>query len=170
MRPHTETLLDACAACTTVLRRELRCNRQDRNSVYPAIVGDPGDELAPGGIADGLGKVMIFGHVADGKFLVGNHVARQDERACLFPGEVFTLPLHFQMRLSQFLLCLVPVFRLLGTFVLFSVESLESRFGFSQVSGVRNSLSFGVRRVGMQAHINTDLLPSRHMLYLSRRL
>ena len=65
--------------------------------MYRSIVVDPTEECAPGGITDGLGKVMVLDHVLDGKFFIDNHIARRDKRACLFAGKVFTLSTDFQV-------------------------------------------------------------------------
>ncbi len=49
-------------------------------------------------IMNTLGEMMVFDHIAYLKLLIGNQIVRGDERACLFAGKVFTLPLHFQIR------------------------------------------------------------------------
>ena len=53
--------------------------------------------------------MMVLGHIADLKMLIGNQVARRDERACLFPGKVFTLPLYLQMRFGKLLMGFLAV-------------------------------------------------------------
>ena len=60
--------------------------------------------------------MMVLDQVANLKMLIGNQVARRDERACLFPGKVFTLPLDLQMRFGKLLtgLLAVPAFLLLA--------------------------------------------------------
>jgi hypothetical protein len=65
------------------------------------MVEHPQQKLSPGRIGDALGEAMIADHVTDLKPFIGQQVVRRDERARLFAGEFFALPLYLQMRTGQ---------------------------------------------------------------------
>ena len=99
----TQGLFDPGATFTTILAREMRRNRYDRNIVDRAIVLDPPEKATPRGITDGLGQVVVLDQIGDLEILVGNQVVRRDKRVCRFPSKIFTLPTDLEIRLAEFL-------------------------------------------------------------------
>ncbi len=100
MRSDGKAFLDACATGATILTGECRLNRYDRDSMNLSVVGEPGQEPAPGNIADALGQFVVLDKVTYLKMFIGNQIVRCDQRACRLASKVFTLPLHFQIRFS----------------------------------------------------------------------
>ena len=77
-----------------------------------------------------LCQFAVANHVADLKVLIGNQVARQDQRVCLLAGKISALPLDFQMLLGQGF----SGFFSIGRFLLFARKaSLEPFEFFSQL-------------------------------------
>src|SRR5690349_10556427 len=62
---HAQSLFDERATSTTLLTRVVGSNFDHWDSVQRSIIVDPGQEAAPGCIADTLGKVVIAYHVGD---------------------------------------------------------------------------------------------------------
>jgi hypothetical protein len=61
--------------------------------VHHAVGFDPGEELPPPSVVNGLGEVAILDQVADLEVFKGNQIARCDQRVRLLAGEIFALPL-----------------------------------------------------------------------------
>ena len=106
---HGEAFLDTCATGATILTREGWLNRDDGDSMYLSIVGEPREETSPRGVTDGLGQLVVLHEVGDLQVLVGNQVVRRDQRVCRFPGKIFTLPTNFEIRLCQSLSGFLPI-------------------------------------------------------------
>src|SRR5260370_28533913 len=119
---------------------------------------------------DRFGKLAISDHVLNLKVFVGNQVVRRDKRVCLLSGKILTLPLDFQMLLSQLLASFLSVRRFLLLTRKSSLESFESRLCFSVVSGVLNCSAFRVSEIGFEPDINAQLLPRYHMLDFALRI
>ena len=170
VRTHTQSLLHERTTGTTVLTGVLWGNRSDRNVMQHAIVLDPEQEPAPSSIVNGLSEVMVLDHVTYFQVFVGNQIARADKRVCRLPGKIFTLPTDLQMRLSQVLSGLFPVFRSLVLAGDVPLQALESFFRLAVVTGVLDGVTLGVSIVGFQAHVDPDLLPAREVLYLAAGL
>src|SRR6266704_499626 len=96
-----ERFLDTLSTARAILTGVGWGHGDDWHIVHDTISFDPSEELAPGRIMDTLGKLMVLDQVADLKEFVGNQVVRRDERVRRFTSEIFTLPLHFQIRFSQ---------------------------------------------------------------------
>ena len=124
------------------------------------IILEPAQEETPSGVMDAFGEMPVPDHIVYLKLLIGNQIARCDERVRLLAGEIFTLPLHFQIRFRQLLAGTLAVLALLLFTGELSVESLEFLFRFPMVPRVLESVSLRVGREGFQAHINADLPPS----------
>src|SRR6266851_3885564 len=105
--------------------------------------------------------------VADGKVLIGNQVARRDQRVCLFAGKIFTLPLHFQMLFGQSLSGLLSIGRFLLCTRETASQSLEFLLSFAIMARVGYGVSFGVGQETLKTNINTNLFPGWNMLNLA---
>ncbi len=112
MGPGREGFLDALSTARTVLTGVLWRNGDHLYSMHHAVGLHPVEELPPCCVMDTLGKLMILDQVADLKLFIGNQVVRRDKRVRCFPSEIFTLPLHFQVRFSQVLSGLLAVLAL----------------------------------------------------------
>ena len=75
----------------------MRLDRQDRNRVQSPVVRHPPEKRSPTGIGDRFGKVPVPDQVAYLQVFEGNQIARCDERVRRLAGEIFTLPLDFQI-------------------------------------------------------------------------
>jgi hypothetical protein len=106
---------------------------------------------------DRFGQFAVADHVADLKVFIGNQVVRRDQRVCLFPGKIFTLPLHFQMLLCQLLPGFLSVRRFLDFLGESSPQTLELLFRFPVVSGIVYGVTFGVGQEALETNINTEL-------------
>jgi len=56
------------------------------------VSGKPLQEDPQPAIMNALCQFAVADHIADLKVLIGNQVARRDQRVCLFAGKIFTLP------------------------------------------------------------------------------
>ena len=127
MCPGGERFLDTLSTTRAILAGVLRWHGDDWHIVHDAISFDPVQELAPCGVMDALGKLVVLDHIADLKMLVGNQVVRRDKRVRCFASEIFTLPLHFQIGFSQALSGLLTVLTLLLFARDLPMETLEFR-------------------------------------------
>src|SRR6266702_6338842 len=150
VRTYTQSLLHERTTGTTVLTRVLWGNRSDRNVMQHAIVLDPEQEPAPTSIVNGLGEVMVLDHITYFQVFVGNQIARGDKRVCRLPGKIFTLPTDLQMRLSQMLSGLFPVFRSLVLAGDLPLQALKSFFRLAVVAGVLDGVTLRVRIIGFK--------------------
>src|SRR5205823_3059570 len=92
--------------------------------MHHAVGADPGEELSPPSVVNGFGEMPILDQIADLEVFKGNQIARCDERVRLLSGEIFALPLHLQMRLSELLAGLVAI---LAPFFLAGKVALQAR-------------------------------------------
>src|SRR5437773_12563820 len=104
--------------------------------MHGSIGVHPPQELSPSGVMNALGQMRVLAHVAYLKGFIGNQIVRGDERACRFPGKVFTLPLDFQIRFSELLSGFLAVAALLLFAGVVSMQPLEFLFGLAIVSRV----------------------------------
>src|SRR5260370_33663389 len=95
MRPYTERLVDSLPTSRTLLRGEVWGHGYHRHLMHIPIVVHPPEEPSPRRIMDGLRKAMVLDQVRNLKVLIGNQIARCDERACLLTSKIFTLPIDF---------------------------------------------------------------------------
>ncbi len=131
MCPGGERFLDALPTARAVLARILWWDGDDGHIMHDAIGFDPVQKLAPCGIMDALGKLVVLDQVADLKVFIGNQVVRRDKRVRCFTSEIFTLPLHFQIGFSQALSGLLAVLALLVFARDAPMETFELRFGLA---------------------------------------
>src|SRR5215469_5485116 len=107
-----------------------------------------------------LRQFAVADQVRNLKVLIGNQVARRDQRVCLFAGKIFTLPRNFQMLLGQSL----PGLFSIGGLLLFSRETatqpLQFLLSFTVVPWVVNGVSFGVGQKALESNIYTQLRAS----------
>ena len=99
--PNTEAFLDDRATVGAFLTGIVRCNCNDFDSMQEAIAGNPLQEYAPASVMNAFREFAVTDHIADLKVLIGNQVARRDQRVCLLSGKIFTLPLDLQMLLGE---------------------------------------------------------------------
>ncbi len=167
MRPGGKRFLDTLPTARTVLARILWWDGDDWHIVHDAIGLHEREELTPCRIMNTLGKFLVLDQVADLKVFVGNQVVRRDERVRRFPGEIFTLPLDFQIGFGQ------TLSRLLAVLALFlftrdaPMETFEFRLACSVVTWVLNGLTVGVRVEDFQTPIDADHTSSLDMLDLA---
>ena len=131
--------------------------------MHHAVGFDPGEELAPPSIVIGLGEVAILDQVADLRVFKGNQIARGDKRVRLLAGEIFTLPLHLQMRFGQLFPGFVTVRGSLFLAGKLPMQFLELLFSEAHVVGVLHCVAVRRGREGFQAHIDAGLFAGRHM-------
>ncbi len=112
---HAQSLFDERATSTAILAGVVGCNFEHRNSMQRSVVLHPSQETAPGCITDRFCEVVIAHKVGDLQVFKGDQVVRRDKRIRLFAGEIFTLPLDFEMCFCQSLAGFLAV---LGTFLL----------------------------------------------------
>ncbi len=103
MRARTERLAHPFPTARAILTGVLWGNCYHVDAMHCCIVVHPSQELPPGRVVNTFGECAVLHHVGYLKVFIGNQIARRDERACLFAGKVFTLPLHFQIRFCQVL-------------------------------------------------------------------
>ena len=151
-----EGLLDTLSTFRTILARVLWWDGDDWHIMHDAIGFDPGEELSPCGIMDALGQFVVLDQVANLQVFVGNQVVRRDERVRRFAGEIFTLPLHFQIGFRQ---ALFGLFAILALFLFarhLPVETLELRLGLAVVALVLYRVPIGIGVEDLQAHIDAN--------------
>jgi len=140
MCTNTQRLFDDRATVGAFLTGIVRWDCNDRSVMQEAVSGKPLQEDPPASVMDRFGKLAVADHVTDLKVLIGNQVARRDERVCLFASKIFTLPLYLQMLLGQSFLCFFSI----GRCLLFARETapqpLEPLFSFAVVSWVINGI------------------------------
>jgi len=103
MRARAERLAHPLPTARAILTGVLWGNGYHWDAMHGCIVVHPSEELPPGRVVNTFGEGAVLHHVGYLKMFIGNQVVRADERACLFAGKVFTLPLHFQIRFCQVL-------------------------------------------------------------------
>ncbi len=103
MRPFTQAFLDELSTPATLLTCPVGGHGDNGNRLDGSIIRDPVEEAPPRRIADGLCQRVILNHIGDLKVFKGNQVVRRDQRVCRFAGKIFTLPLHLEIRLAEFL-------------------------------------------------------------------
>ena len=164
MRPNAERLVNNRVAIGTFLAGVVRWHGDDGDSMQEPIAGKPLQEDPPSGIMDGFSKLAVTDHVLDLKVFIGNQVARRDERVCLLSGKIFTLPLNFQMLLSQSFSGFLPISRFLLLLGKSSLETFQSRLRTACVPGVGDGVSLRVGQEALEPDINPKLFPRWDML------
>src|SRR5438876_503851 len=101
VRTNTQRLLHDGGANGAFLTAIVRWHGDDRDIMQEAVTGKPLQEDSPTSVMNALRQFAVADHVGYLKVLIGNQVARRDQRVCLFAGKIFTLPLHFQMLFGQ---------------------------------------------------------------------
>jgi len=134
------------------------------------VVVEPPKEPTPRCIADALCQLPILDEVADLQVFVGNQIVRFDERACRLSGKVFTLPVYFQISISQRFPAPLALSALLFLAGKPSMQLLQPLLCFSQMTGVLNGVAFRVREKCFQAHIYPGVFASRNMFSASLSL
>ena len=127
----------------------------------------PAQELSPGGIMDTLGKLVIPDHVAYLKVFIDNQVVRRDQRVRRFAGEIFTLPLHFQITFCQGLSGFLAVLAPLGLARNKAMQAVEMLFGLPIMPGVVYGVAIGIRVEAFESHINPDHAARRQVCNLA---
>src|SRR6185312_16074753 len=97
MRSYGEGLLDPCPTRRAVLGSPVRLYSNDRDSMQSPVVLHPPEKVPPTGVGYGFGKMPVSDHIAYLEVLIGNQIARCDERVRRLTSEIFTLPLDFQI-------------------------------------------------------------------------
>ena len=100
VRSDGEGLLDPCPTRGAVLGSSLRLDGDDWDSMQPPVVLHPPEKSPPPGIGYRFGKMPVPDHIAYLEVFIGNQIARCDERVRRLTGEIFTLPLYFQIPLG----------------------------------------------------------------------
>jgi hypothetical protein len=167
MGPHTQTFLDLRATARAVLTGEMWRYCYDRDVMHGSIRFHPGQEIAPTGIMDALGEMLILDEVAYLEVFKGNQIARGDERVRRLAGEIFTLPLNLEGRFCQPLPGLLTVGRAFLFARDLTVQTLQAFLGLAVIPGVLYTLPLGISVVDTQAHINTEVLAGGNVLHLT---
>jgi|GEM_PF-812811 len=159
-----ERLLHDGATLAAFLTGVVGRHSDDGDIMQEPIAGKPLQKYPPSGVMNALCQFAVADHIADLKVLIGNQVARRDQRVCLLSGKIFALPLHFQMLLGQ---CFAG-FLSIGRFLLFarkpSLEPPQLLFSFAVVPRVVYRVSLGVGQKALEPNIDTQLFPGWNML------
>src|SRR5581483_5645673 len=118
---------------------------------------DPLEENSPSCIMNRFSQFAVAYHIPDLKVFIGNQVARRDIRVCRLSGKILTLPLNFQMLLSQLFSGFLSVSRSLLFARESSLEPLQFVLSFAVVTGVLNCSPFRVSQVRFQSDIDSEL-------------
>src|SRR5579884_2004257 len=131
--------------------------------MHQTVGFDPGEELPPPSIMNGLSQMTILNQVADLEVFESYQIARCDERVRLLAGEIFALPLDLQMRFGQLfagLGAILAPFLLAGEAAL---QLLELLLCLAKVAGVLHRVAIRIGGIGLESHIDAELLPGGNM-------
>src|SRR5260370_11530404 len=158
MCPNAERFLHDGATLAAFLTGVVGWHSDDGDIMQEPIAGKPLQKYSPSGVMNALCQFAVADDIADLKGLIGNQVARRDQRGCMFGGKIFALPLDFQMLLGE---CF-PRLLSIGRFLLFarkaSLEPPQLLLSFAVVARVGDGISFGVGQKAFEPDIYTNLI------------